>query len=412
MAFSGINFRATSGYVTDNAADTYSLGEAYPTTRGGKTFGFGSSITSNTRDRSTGVDVRLAGIAFMANSGSPTNFTIDLASGTYKVRLALGDAAAPQVIYCQLKDGATVRATIGPTTTSGPTRWLDATGAELIDSAWPSSNATVTIVVSSGALTVALGGSSGGSGIAAISHVAWELQAASGPTITVQPSNQTVTAGATAAFGVTATSSGGALSYQWQRSINSGGSWSNVSTGTGGTSASYTTAATTVSGGSANNGDQYRCNVTDTNGTTATSAASLTVNAAAPVLISATGTATGNTTGIGSVSTTGADGVIWGKRAASAQTDPGGGLEAANGWTSQAVSASGVQNFTFTGLTTNTAVVANYFHVNAGGLRSPVATSAARCRRRAARPAAPSPMPARPQRARSRCRVSDPVPGT
>jgi hypothetical protein len=97
----------------------------------------------------------------------------------------------------------------------------------------------------------------------------------------------------------------------------------------------------------------------------------------APVLSAPTGTATGNTTGVGSVSTTGADGVIWGKRAASAQTDPGGGLEAANGWTSQAVSASGVQNFTFTGLTTNTAVVANYFHVNAGGLRSPVATSAA-----------------------------------
>ena len=119
------------------------------------------------------------------------------------------------------------------------------------------------------------------------------LGGAAGPTITVQPSNQTVTAGSTAGFSVTATSSGGALSYQWQRSVNSGGSWSNVSTGSGGTSASYTTATTTVSGGNANNGDQYRCNVTDSNGTTATSAASLTVNAAAATGYSMSGPSSG-----------------------------------------------------------------------------------------------------------------------
>lgn len=113
------------------------------------------------------------------------------------------------------------------------------------------------------------------------------------PTITVQPSNQTATAGNTAAFGVTATSSGGALSYQWQRSVNSGGSWSNVTTGTGGTSASYTTATTTVSGGNANNGDQYRVIVTDSNGSTTSSAASLTVNAAAATGYSMTGPSSG-----------------------------------------------------------------------------------------------------------------------
>lgn len=110
--------------------------------------------------------------------------------------------------------------------------------------------------------------------------------AAAGPTINTQPSNATVTAPGTAAFTVAATASAGSLSYQWQRSTNSGGSWANVTTGTGGTAASYTTAATSVSGGNANSGDQYRCAVTDSNGTVNTSAATLTVNAAAAGLTS------------------------------------------------------------------------------------------------------------------------------
>lgn len=182
MAFSGINFRATAGYVTDAGGDTYSLGEAYPTTRGGVTFGFGATA-SNTRDRTTGGDARLAGTIFMANSGSPTTFTIDLASGSYKIRLALGDAGSPQTIYCRLKDGASVLATIGPTTTSGPNYFLDSTGAERTDSEWPSLNATVTVSVTSGALTVELGGASGGSGNSSIAHIAWELQAGGGSSI-------------------------------------------------------------------------------------------------------------------------------------------------------------------------------------------------------------------------------------
>lgn len=98
----------------------------------------------------------------------------------------------------------------------------------------------------------------------------------SAPAITAQPSNQSVTAGSTASFSITAT---GATSYQWQRSTDSGSNWSNVSTGTGGTTANYTTAATTVSGGSANNGDQFRCVATNSNGSTNSNAATLTVSA-------------------------------------------------------------------------------------------------------------------------------------
>ncbi len=59
-----------------------------------------------------------------------------------------------------------------------------------------------------------------------------------GPTITVQPVAASVNAGATATFSVTAT--GESLSYQWLRNDLP------VTSGTGATSTSYTTAATTV----------------------------------------------------------------------------------------------------------------------------------------------------------------------
>src|SRR5947207_6064056 len=91
--------------------------------------------------------------------------------------------------------------------------------------------------------------------------------AAVGPTITMQPANQTVTAGQTATFAVVA---GGTppLSYQWQKS------GANIA---GATSASYTTPATATS----DSGSTFRVIVTNTAGTVTSSAATLTVNAAA-----------------------------------------------------------------------------------------------------------------------------------
>lgn len=103
--------------------------------------------------------------------------------------------------------------------------------------------------------------------------------AAAGPTINTQPINASVTAPTAAVFTVAATSSGGTLTYQWQRSIDSGTSWANVPDGTGPTSATYTTTATAVSSGNHRNGYRYRCAVSDNNGTTNTSAAILTVTA-------------------------------------------------------------------------------------------------------------------------------------
>lgn len=79
------------------------------------------------------------------------------------------------------------------------------------------------------------------------------------PAITAQPVQQTAPSGATATFNATTT---GTTSFQWQEQI--AGAWTNVSTGTGGTSEDYTTA--TLS--SADNGRQFRLQATNAAGTT------------------------------------------------------------------------------------------------------------------------------------------------
>lgn len=111
------------------------------------------------------------------------------------------------------------------------------------------------------------------SGVAsAASPASNSVTPSAGPTINTQPSSATVSAGATAAFSVSATAGSGSLTYQWQVRP-SGGSWANVATGTGGTSASYTTA--TLSGSDDQN--DYRVVVTDGVGSTTSSTATLTV---------------------------------------------------------------------------------------------------------------------------------------
>ena len=76
--------------------------------------------------------------------------------------------------------------------------------------------------------------------------------------ITAQPTNTTGAVGGTVSFGVSATTSDsdpGDITFQWQVSITGGASWSNVSTGSGGTTATYTTETLTTT----QDEYQYRC---------------------------------------------------------------------------------------------------------------------------------------------------------
>jgi Bacterial Ig-like domain (group 3)/SprB repeat len=88
------------------------------------------------------------------------------------------------------------------------------------------------------------------------------------------PSSTTVCAGNTATFTTTATGAS-TPTYQWQVSVNGGTTWNNVSVGSGGTSASYSTNAVAAA-----NNNKFRCIITDACGTSVTSAvATVTVDA-------------------------------------------------------------------------------------------------------------------------------------
>jgi hypothetical protein len=93
------------------------------------------------------------------------------------------------------------------------------------------------------------------------------------PTITMQPANQTVTAGQTAIFTAAATGSP-TPTVQWQVSTDAGVTFSNVSGATS-TTLSFTTALS-------QNGNRYHAVFTNSAGPATTTAATLTVNAAPP----------------------------------------------------------------------------------------------------------------------------------
>jgi len=90
----------------------------------------------------------------------------------------------------------------------------------------------------------------------------------SAPTITSHPFNQTVAAGQTATFSVSASGTA-PLSYQWQKNL------ANIS---GAIGASYTTPAAT----SGDNGSAYRCIVTNSLSSATSNAATLTVTTSPP----------------------------------------------------------------------------------------------------------------------------------
>jgi uncharacterized repeat protein (TIGR01451 family)/fimbrial isopeptide formation D2 family protein len=95
-----------------------------------------------------------------------------------------------------------------------------------------------------------------------------------GPVITAQPQSKTVCIlpNQNVVFSVTST---GATTFQWQISTNGGTSWANVSTGSGGTTNSYTFPAVAAS-----NGNMFRLNLTGGSCSLTSSVATLTVSCA------------------------------------------------------------------------------------------------------------------------------------
>ena len=102
------------------------------------------------------------------------------------------------------------------------------------------------------------------------------------PSITAQPTGNTVTEGQGATFTVEASAGSETPTYQWQQSTDSGSNWTNIKSAT---SASYTTGTTTTS----MSGYQYRCVVTSASGVGVISSAAILTVQTKPATVPVTG---------------------------------------------------------------------------------------------------------------------------
>ena len=222
------------------------------------------ATTSLTVSDNAIVDARTGGISASGVSGNP-NVTIGSTGSTGGIVFdgtegtVYGDVTLDESLT--INQGETLTIPEGSTLTVPEGKILTNNGT-IDNSGTLTNNGTVT---NNGTLNVNEGGklegeTTGGSGTVVNT-----------PTITAQPANQTVTAGNTATFTVTATSEN--PTYQWSQSTDQGESWTEISGATGST---YTTVATTTS----MSGYQYRCEVSNSAGSVTSSAATLTVNAA------------------------------------------------------------------------------------------------------------------------------------
>lgn len=143
----GINFRSTAGFVTDPANYDVEHGTSvtYPwSTAQGNIVGLEyASANNDNRNRNSGNDPRLAGIAF--HGTVDMDFRIDLpSSGNYNIGLAAGDASYACAVTVDLYDTSSSLGSLSTGSTSGSQRFKDATDTEYTDATWPTSQTLVT----------------------------------------------------------------------------------------------------------------------------------------------------------------------------------------------------------------------------------------------------------------------------
>lgn len=215
MAANGIAQRASSAYVTDAGGETYSLGEAYPITRAGETFGWSVDSTGNARDRDT-LRPKTAGIVFHVNGSGTRYFRWDKPAGTYTVRVAIGDSSNNQIHKLVIRDGVggSVLATI--TGSTGVAEWLDATGVlragydGITQSIWERDNVALSLTNASGAFVFEIGDAAGGSAATTLAYVS-VVAAAAPPTATLSGSLDTITGNLTVGAGAISATLNGTL---------------------------------------------------------------------------------------------------------------------------------------------------------------------------------------------------------
>ena len=151
MAFpQGIDFRGTSGFVTDptnydneNGGSSSGQGAAatYPRTSAqGNTVGW--ETTFNFVDRSSSVNARLAGVNYIGSGGATATYRIDLpATGSYGIQGAFGDQGSAQNTFTiQLEDTTTVFATPVNAQSSTIDQFYAANGTQETEANWLTNN--------------------------------------------------------------------------------------------------------------------------------------------------------------------------------------------------------------------------------------------------------------------------------
>ena len=197
----------------------------------------GNSAAKVTSNKAT-LTVTLAAVAPAITTQPAAQTVTEGQTATFSV-MATGTAP---LTYQWKKDGTSISGATSSTYTTPATSSAD--------------NAAVfTVVVTNG------------TGSVTSSSATLTVTAAVPPAITVQPTAQSITAGQTATFSVTATGTG-TLSYQWKKN------GTNITGGTGATSNSYTTPDM----GYAGNGAVYSVEVSNSAGSITSSTATLTVS--------------------------------------------------------------------------------------------------------------------------------------
>jgi hypothetical protein len=204
------------------------------------------------------------------DNGAKFNVVVSNAAGTVTSTMATLTVNAGAVAPTITTQPTNQSVTVGQTATFSVT----ASGTAPLSYQWLKNNVNIggataanyttpaTIAGDSGAKFDVVVGNSAGSVASAMATLTVNAGAVA-PTITVQPSNQSVTVGQTATFSVTATGTA-PLSYQWQKNST------NIS---GATAASYTTPATTAS----DNGATFDVIVSNAAGSQTSAMATLTV---------------------------------------------------------------------------------------------------------------------------------------
>ncbi len=162
----GFNFRTTRAFVTDSAnynfiSDTMTT----PATTNGITYNWVSgndpdTLGGGSRDRNSGIDVRLAGMNFCGNQISSAIFHMcGFTAGAYTFQMGYGDAGGNQqnnYLSLQNSDGTLLVGPLHVTTLATPT-FGDAAGATYSAAAWPGSEATVNGTITTSCINLWMG---------------------------------------------------------------------------------------------------------------------------------------------------------------------------------------------------------------------------------------------------------------